>query len=134
MNNFLKKANSARREHINKISEDLKSSGDPKSFRSFVSAVIKGSKERTTLKVDDVTLTDDFEIAESMNSYFSTVFTLEDHGNFPVCSDVVASKLSTILCNTNEFSRLLRNLNPHWSPGPDHLPSSGLEECANEIA
>lgn len=94
----------------------------------------KGSKERTALKVDDVTLTHDLEIAENMNSYFSAVFTLEDHGNFPVCSDVVASKLLTILCNTNEFSRLLRNLNPHWSPGPDHLPPSVLEECANEIA
>lgn len=94
----------------------------------------KGSKERRALKVDDVTLTDDLEIAESMNSYLSTAFTLEDHGNFPVCSDVVDSKLSTILCNTNEVSRVLRNLNPHWSPGPDHLPPRVLKECANEIA
>ena len=42
MNNFLKKAcNSARRDHINKISEDLKSSGNPKPFWSFVSSVRK---------------------------------------------------------------------------------------------
>lgn len=134
MNNFLKKANSARRKHINKISEDLKSSGNPNPFWSFVSAVRKGSKERTALKVDDATLTDDLEIAESMNSYFPTVFTLEDHRKFPVCSDVVDSKLSTILCNTNEVSRVLRNLNPHWSLGPDHLPPRVLKECGNEIA
>ena len=43
MNNFLKKAcNSARREHISKISEDLKSSGNPKPFGSFVLSVCKG--------------------------------------------------------------------------------------------
>ena len=60
--------------------------------------------------MDDVTLTDDFEIAESMNSYFSTVFTSEDYGNFPEYSNVVDSKLSTIFCNTNEVSHLLRNL------------------------
>lgn len=47
-NNFLKKAcNLAQREHINKISEDLKSSGNPKPFRSFVSFVRKGSNELT---------------------------------------------------------------------------------------
>lgn len=66
----------------------------------------KGSNELTALKVDDVTLTDDLEIAESMNSYFSTVFTPEDYGNFPAYSNVVDFKLSTILCNPNEVSRL----------------------------
>ena len=110
MNNFLKKAcKSARREHINKISEDLKSSGNPKPFWSFVSSVRKGSNELTALKVDDVTLTDDLDIAGSMNSYFSTVFTSEDYGNFPEYSNLVDSKLSTILCTTNKVSRLLRN-------------------------
>ena len=93
----------------------------------------KGTNELTALKVDDVTLTDDLEIAESMNSYFSTVFTSEDYGNFPAYSNVVDSKLSTILCNTNEVSRLLRNLNPHKSLGPDHLSPRVLKECAIEI-
>ena len=94
----------------------------------------KGSNELTTLKVDDVTLTDDLEIAESMNSYFSTVFTSEDYGNFPEYSNVVDSKLSTIFCNTNEVSRPLRNLNTHKSPWPDHLSPRVLKECAIEIA
>ena len=35
------------------------------------------------------------------------------------------SKLSTICCNTNEVSHLLRNLNPIKSPGPDHLSRTG---------
>lgn len=110
-NNFLKKAcNLAQREHINKISEDLKSSGNPKPFRSFVSSVRKGSNELTALKVDDVTLTDDLDISGNMNSYFLTVFTSEDYGNFPEYSNLVDSKLSTILCTTNKVSRLLRNL------------------------
>ena len=94
----------------------------------------KGSNELTALNVDDVTLMDDLEIAESMNSYFSAVFTSEDYGNFPAYSKVMDSKLSTILCNTNEVSRLLRNLNPHKSPGPDHLSLRVLKECAIEIA
>ena len=66
----------------------------------------KGSNELTALKVDDVTLTDDLEIAGRMNSYFSTVFRSQDYGNFPVYSNVVASKSSTVLCNTNKVFSL----------------------------
>ena len=68
------------------------------------------------------------------DSYFSTVFTSEDYGNFPEYSNVVDSKLSTIFCNKNEVSHLLRNLNPHKSPGPDLLSPRVLKECAIEIA
>ena len=84
--------------------------------------------------MDVVTLTDDLEIAESMNSYFSTVFTSEDYGNFSEYSNVVEFKSSTIFCNTNEVSHLLSNLNPHKSPGTDHLSPRVLKECAIEIA
>ena len=64
------------------MSEDLESSGNPKPFWSFVSFARKGSNELTALKVDDVTLTDDLEIAGSMNSYFSTVSTsVEKYSN-----------------------------------------------------
>lgn len=82
MTNFLKKnCNSARREQINKISEDLKSSGNPNRF-GVLFRPRKGSNELTALKVDDVNLTDDLEIAESMNSYFSTVSTsVEKYSN-----------------------------------------------------
>ena len=73
-------------------------------------------------------------VAESMRSYFSTVFTLDDFGNFPIYDDVVDSKLSTVFCNANEVSHLLRNLNPYKSPGPDHLPPRILKECSIEIA
>ena len=50
---------------------------------AHISSVRKGSNELTALKVDDVTLRDDLEIAENLNSYFLTVFTSEDYRNFP---------------------------------------------------
>ena len=68
-----------------------------------------------------------------MNLYFSSVFPLEDYGNFPAYADVVDSKLSNIFCNANEVSRLLRNLNTYKSPGPDHLTHRELKECTIEI-
>ena len=77
---------------------------------------------------------DDLSIAESMNSYFSAVFTSESFTNFPVLNNVVNSKLLSIVCNANEISGILKNLNVYKSPGPDHLPPRVLKECAVEIA
>ena len=79
------------------------------------------SNELTTLKVDAATLTDDVDIAETMNSNFSTVYTTEDHANFPEYDNIVDLKLSNVDFNTNEVCRVLKNSNPNKSPGPDTL-------------
>lgn len=42
-----------------------------------------------SLKVDETILTDDLSIAHSMNSHFSSVFTTEDHANFPTLDCIV---------------------------------------------
>ena len=49
-----------------------------------------------------------------------TVFTLEDYENSPGYSDVMDSRLPTVLRNTNEVPRLLRNLRAvlHGDGGP----------------
>ena len=78
--------------------------------------------------------TDDLSIAESMNSYLSSVFTSESFTSFPVFNKVVGSELSTIVCNEIEISHILKNLNAYKSPGLDHLPPRVLKECAAEIA
>lgn len=123
LNNSLKKAcNSARRQYVYNIAQDLKTNGNPKSFWSYVKAARKGTNDLVALKVGSSTLTDDLDIAESMNSYFSSVFTSECFTNFPGFSKVVDSNLSSIVCNANEVTHILKNLNAYKSPGPDHLP------------
>ena len=135
LNNSLKKAcNSALRQHIQNIAQDLQIHGNPKSFWSYVSSIRKGSNDLVALKENNTTLMDDLSIAESMNSYFSAVFTSESFTNFPVFNNVVNSKLLSIVCNANEISDILKNLNAYKSPGPDHLPPRVLKECAVEIA
>ena len=135
LNNSLKKAcNSARRQYVYNITQDLKTNGNPKSFWSYVKAARKGTNDLVALKVGSSTLTDDLDIAESMNSYFSSVFTSECFTNFPGFSKVVDSNLSSIVCNANEVTHILKNLNAYKSPGPDHLPPRVLKECAVELA
>ena len=92
------------------------------------------TSELVSLKVDESTLTDDLSIAESMNSYFSSVFTTEEYDNFPSIEPKVVKKLSHIHCSTKEVEALLRNLNTYKSPGPDHIPPRILKECAKELA
>ena len=73
-------------------------------------------------------------IVESMNEFFSSVFTSEDCDNFPEFEYVTNSKLSDILCDTKEVEKLLKKLNIYKSPGPDSLPPRILKECASVLS
>ena len=64
---------------------ELRTVKSPKPFWNFVQLHIarKVKSDLVSLKVNDMCLNDDVSIANSMNSNFSSVFTVEDHGNFP---------------------------------------------------
>ena len=64
-----------------------------------------------SLKVNDSYLNDDLSIANCMDSYFSSVFTVEDRENFPDLDYITDKKLCIISCPVTEVERLLRNLN-----------------------
>ena len=113
LNNSVKKAcNAAKRNYINDLAVELATNNNPKPFWSFVKSTRKGSNNLVSLNVDGVTLSNDLSIVESMNDFFSSVFTSEDCDNFPEFEYVTNSKLSSILCNTKEVEKLLKNLGP----------------------
>ena len=69
-----------------------------------------------------------------MNSYFSSVFTVEDHENFPDLEYITDEKLCNIFCSATEVEKLLRNLNIYKSPGPDYISPRILRECAQVLS
>ena len=69
-----------------------------------------------------------------MNSYFSSVFTTEDHVNFPTQDCTFDKKLARIDCSVNEVKRHLLKLKPNKSPGPDHIAPCILKSSALELA
>ena len=87
-----------------------------------------------SLKVNDSYLNDDLSIANCMNSYFSSVFTVEDHENFPDLDYTTDKKLCNIFCFATEVEKLLRNLNIYKSPGPDCISPPILRECAQVLS
>ena len=87
-----------------------------------------------SLKVDDSYLNDDLSIANCMNSYFSSVFTVDDPENFPDLEFITDKKLCNIFCSATEVEKLLRNLKIYKSPGPGYISPRILRECAQVLS
>ena len=75
--------NSAGRQLVDNLADELKTSNSPKPLWNLVQSKRKVKCDLVSLKVNDSYLNDDLSIANCMNSYFSSVFTVEDHENFP---------------------------------------------------
>ena len=107
----------------------------PSCFGAFRNLCVKGLTISFHLMLTALpSQMDDLSIVESMNDFFSFVFTSEDCDNFPEFEYVTNCKLSNILCNTKEVEKLLKNLNIYKSPGPDSLPPRILKECASVLS
>lgn len=134
-NNQLKKeCNSVRWRYINNLTEELKSNTSQKPFCSYVKSKRKGSSDLVSLKVNDEFLNDDISIANSMNHYFSSVFTVEDQANIPDFDYVTNLKLCNIYCSPAEVAKMLKNLNIYKSPGPDSISPRILKECSQVLS
>ena len=59
-----------------------------------------------SVKVNNEFLNDDISIANSMNHYFSSVFTVEDQANFPDFDYVTNRKLYNIYCSPAEVTKI----------------------------
>ena len=110
--NYVKKEfNSARRQFVNNLADELKTSNNPKPFWNLVQSKRKVKYDLVSLRVNDSYLYDDLSIASCMDSYFSSVFTVEDSENFPDLDYITDKKLCNIFCSATEVEKLLRNLN-----------------------
>ena len=79
-------------------------------------------------------ITNDLGIAESMNTYFSSVFTEEVTEDFPTLNRMVNDELRDIQCTTEEVESYLRNIDANKSSGPDGISPHVVKECATQLA
>ena len=96
--------------HQKKLALDLQESEKPQP--SGILSKRRGTNNLISLKVDGSVLTDEPSIAQSMNSYFSLVFTTEDCVNFPTQDCIVDKKLANIDCFVDEVKRHFLKLSP----------------------
>ena len=53
-------------------------------------------------------LNDDLSNANCMNSYFSSVFTVEDHETFPDLDYITDKKLCNVFCSVTEVEKIAK--------------------------
>ncbi|CAB3998937.1 Hypothetical predicted protein, partial [Paramuricea clavata] len=126
-NNLKRKCNEARWRYITDLAQDLIDDNNPKPFWNFVKSKCKGTNKLISLKVGESVFTDDQGIADRMNSYFSSVITVENYDNIPVLDYIVDERLENIRCSVDEVGKLLLNLKVEKSPGPDNIPARILK-------
>lgn len=112
--------------------DNLKSA--PKRFWSFVAA-----KKKDTVGIPPLTTPNGLACsakrkAETLNAQYSSVFTREDTSSIPAMQTPRIPKMEDIEVDETGVLKLLINLDPYKSCGPDRVPVRIMKECAQEIA
>ena len=71
--------------------------------------------------LDGIVITTDNDMANTMNNYFSSVFTIEQLNNFPLLGHYEGNILDTFNFSIDEVQEKLQHLNIYKSTGPDML-------------
>ena len=87
------------------------------------------------MEKEDGTLTNNSQIkAEVLNTYFASVFVIEDQGALPEFDDINFDEiLSYTDITENLVAKTIDRLKPSKSQGPDNIHPKLLKECKNSI-
>jgi hypothetical protein len=132
-NKLIKKA---RKNHEKNIADGCKSS--PKQFWKYVQERTKSNTGVSALKTENggYAVTDE-EKAETLNNFFSSVFTHEDKTSVPILTEGMYSKgvlITDIVITPEAVKKKLNSLDASKAQGPDNIPPRVLKELSNELS
>lgn len=122
------------RAYERKVAKDAK--GNPKAFWAYYKNLNSQSSQIPTL-IDDTGAVHntDYEKAQVLNEYFASVFTKEDLSSSPkIPPRRVSSQMTPLKFTEEEVLKVLSNINPNKSPGPDEIHPKLVYELRNELA
>jgi len=126
---------SARKKYEKHIAHGCKSC--PKQFWRYVQEQTKSNTGISALKTGDGEYAvSDQDKAETLNNFFSSVFTDEDTSNIPDLSDCSLSdgiSVSDIIITPEAVKNKLKDLDVTKAQGPDGIPSRVLKELSTEL-
>ena len=126
----------AKREYEKLIAKRSKS--DPKMFWKYVNEKLKSNVGISSLKKENgVTANSDEEKANTLNTFFASVFTIENKNDLPKanpCSKSNGVTLTDIIITAEAVKNKLKKLNPNKAQGPDGIPAKVLSELHIELA
>ena len=117
------------------IARNIKS--NPKAFYQYISSkMLKKEGIANLIKGNGDLTTNDKEKCDVINDFFSSVFTAEDLNNIPdfQYNGETPDCLSNCTVTVKEFEKVLSNLNPNKSPGPDNIHPRFLKCTSQSLA
>ena len=130
VNNMLKAAHEEYRSRI----LDTSFSGHKRQFWKYIRTMKKNTSSIPTLISNGFILTNAKDKATVLNSYFQSVFTIEDLTNVPNKGTSSCSIMEPIVFTVPGVQSLLESLEVTKSPGPDKIHPLVLKHCASELA
>lgn len=108
---------------------------DPKSFYSYLKTKTANKESVGPLKADNDIVSDDSEMGEMLNSFFSSVFTCEDTESPPSPPKMFTGPSPLIDLNITEekVKKKISALRPNAAPGPDRVTPKLLQSVNDAI-
>ncbi len=112
--------------------------GDDKNNQKFAKYIKSKTKSRTTigplLTKEKKMLTEDKEMTEELNKFFSTVFTKEDLQNIPEAErENITKKMNQVTVSQQMIRTKIRKLRKDAAPGPDGISPGLLKMLEEEV-
>ena len=109
-----------------------------KNNRKFSKYVKSKTKSKSTIgplmTKEKKLLTDEKEMAEELNSFFSSVFTREDLSNIPeAAAETIHSPMEKVRVSRVDISRKIRKLRKDAAPGPDGITPKILQQLEESL-
>lgn len=108
---------------------------NPKKFWNLITPN-KNSSYNISLRRQDGTHVPLSERSDTMNSYFTSVFTHEPPDNRTTLPQLNFDSMPPVTITSEGISKLIENLKPSTSPGPDNIPAKilkGTKELSSQI-
>ena len=107
---------------------------NPKKFYSYMKQKKSGQSNIPVLKSDGNLLSEPAEVAEALNSQYTSQFTREPDDPLPYINGQPVPSMPDIEFTAPGIEKLLNNLNPAKASGPDMAPARILKLASKELA
>ena len=105
-----------------------------KTFANYIKSKSKSNNGIGPLKNSTGSLiTEEKEMAETLNNFFASVFTKEDKTNIPVRELETEETLVNIVFTRDKIREKIKNLKPNSAPGPDKITVNILQAAREEL-